>query len=315
MLPQLQAHDVKLIKTFVAVAEAGGLSAAQVKLHRSLTAISSDIQTLEERLGNKLCRRGRSGFALTEFGRQVVEASQQLLEALDRFQLDIQPSRDNLMGDLRIAVHEGQINDPDFVLSEALRRFCGRPKNQVKVGVAISSHEQILQGILNNEIDVGFGFFNAEHPRIEFTSLYEERNLLYCAQGHPLFGLDPKQVSVEQVLTYPTVMRTRHPPSFYPSVLAGMTAAAIGKTPESRAYLISSGHYLGWLAPHQAERWISEGTFRPVLPEILKFDLAMQVAVKHVAVQPLHIGLFMKDFLGASRKRFPVSAPKAARKS
>jgi len=155
-LPALQPADVRLVKTFVAVAEAGGLSAAQVKLHRSLTSISSDLQDLETRLGNPLCRRGRSGFALTDFGRQVYEASHQLFAALDRFQLEIMPSRNVLRGELRIAVNEGQINDPGFVLSEAVRRFRDRPKNVVRIGMAISSHEQTLQDVVNDAVDVGF---------------------------------------------------------------------------------------------------------------------------------------------------------------
>ena len=51
MTPALHSTDVKLIKTFLAVAESGGLSAAQVKLNRSLTAISSDLDRLVRAIG------------------------------------------------------------------------------------------------------------------------------------------------------------------------------------------------------------------------------------------------------------------------
>jgi DNA-binding transcriptional LysR family regulator len=208
MAPALHATDVKLLKTFLAVAESGGLSAAQVKLSRSLTAISTDLQVLETRLGSKLCRRGRSGFALTEFGIQVYEASRTLFEALDRFQQDILPSRDHLKGALRIAVNEGQHSDPDLVLAEALRRFCNRPKNLVKVGIAIASFEQILENLLNDEVDVGLGFFRFDHPRIERFPLYEERNFLYCGRHHPLFGATDGALTAAQVLEHPVVLRT-----------------------------------------------------------------------------------------------------------
>jgi DNA-binding transcriptional LysR family regulator len=300
MLRPLQPSDIKLIKVFVAVAESRGLSAAQVKLHRSLTAISSDLQDLETRLGSKLCMRGRSGFALTEFGRQVYDASHQLFDALERFQVEIMTSRDYLRGELRIAVQEGQINDPGFMLSEAIRRFRDRPKNLVKVGIAISSHEQILQGILNNEVDVGFGFFNVDHPRIERIPLYQEPNLLFCGRNHPLFGMSANQMTVKRVLGYPMILRTPRPANFYPACLAGVTAAAIGKEPESRAYMILSGHYLGWLARRHAERWMKEGAMRPIMPQVLHFSVTMEAAVKRVALKPPHVALFLTDYLTAS---------------
>ncbi len=65
MLTGLQAYDIKLLKTFSAVVDSGGFTAAQGRLGRSLSAISGDVQALELRLGSPLCRRGRSGFALT----------------------------------------------------------------------------------------------------------------------------------------------------------------------------------------------------------------------------------------------------------
>jgi len=303
MSPSLHPSDVKLIKIFVAVADSGGLSAAQVKLHRSLTAISSDLQNLETRLGAKLCVRGRSGFALTDFGRQVYAASHHLFDALERFQAEVMTSRDYLKGELRIAVQAGQINAPGFVLSEAIRRFRNRSNNFVKIGLAISSHEQILQNILNNETDIGFGFFNVDHPRIERIALYQELRLLFCGREHPLFGVNADQMTVDQVLSYPIVLGTPRPAAFHPSSLAAVRAAAIGKEPESRVYMILSGHYLGWLARRNAESWVREGTMRPLLPEVLHFSVPMEAAVKRVTSKPPHVALFLADYLAAASAR------------
>jgi DNA-binding transcriptional LysR family regulator len=318
MTPALHSTDVKLIKTFLAVAESGGLSAAQVKLNRSLTAISSDLQALETRLGSKLCRRGRSGFALTEFGVQVYEASRVLFKALNRFQQDILPSRDHLKGALRLAVNEGQTSDPDFVLAEALRRFCNRPKNLVKVGIVVASFEQILEGLLNDEVDVGLGFFRFDHPRLDQFPLYEERNLLYCGRHHPLFAVADAALTAELVLEHPVVLRAPRPPDYYPPALGNVSAAAIGKTPGSRSYLILSGRYLGYLAEHQAEHWVAAGLMRAVLPDAFQFNTTMVLAVRSASEQLQHIALFLKDFFAALQDRGvavagppPRAAPRA----
>ena len=274
-----------------------------MKLNRSLTAISSDLQSLETRLGSKLCRRGRSGFALTEFGVQVYEASRVLFEALDRFQQDILPSRDHLKGALRLAINEGQTSDPDFVLAEALRRFCNRPKNLVKVGIVVASFEQILEGLLNDEVDIGLGFFRFDHPRLDQFPLYEERNLLYCGRHHPLFAVADTELTADLVLEHPVVLRAPRPPDYYPPALANVTAAAIGKTPGSRSYLILSGRYLGYLAEHQAEHWVAAGLMRPVLPQAFQFNTTMELAVRSMAEPPKHIALFLKDFFAAMQER------------
>jgi len=72
--------DIRLIRIFIRVVEAGGLSAAQADLNLSLStisekisAISEKISALEQRLGVTLCKRGRGGFQLTESGRQVFD--------------------------------------------------------------------------------------------------------------------------------------------------------------------------------------------------------------------------------------------------
>src|SRR6478609_903138 len=82
---QLLDIDLRLLRIFRGIVEAQGLSGAQVLLNLSQSRISASLAELESRLGTRLCRRGRSGFALTEAGRSVYEASHELFESVDRF--------------------------------------------------------------------------------------------------------------------------------------------------------------------------------------------------------------------------------------
>src|ERR1700722_6419890 len=77
--------DLRLIRIFRAITESQGLAGAQLLLNLSQSRISASLSELETRLGVRLCRRGRSGFALTEAGRSVYDASHDLFEAVDRF--------------------------------------------------------------------------------------------------------------------------------------------------------------------------------------------------------------------------------------
>jgi DNA-binding transcriptional LysR family regulator len=61
----LDTLDLRLLRIFVTIVEAGGFAAAQGELNLALSTISSHVAALEARLGMTLCRRGRSGFHLT----------------------------------------------------------------------------------------------------------------------------------------------------------------------------------------------------------------------------------------------------------
>src|SRR5450432_1060626 len=66
MLANLSEGDIRLLRVFAKVVEAGGFSAAQIELNVSQSTISTHMTALEQRLRVRLCERGRSGFRLTE---------------------------------------------------------------------------------------------------------------------------------------------------------------------------------------------------------------------------------------------------------
>ena len=75
VLGQLGDADLRLLRVFKCVAECGGMVSAELELNIAVSTISRHIKDLETRLGLVLCRRGRSGFALTPEGTQVYEAA------------------------------------------------------------------------------------------------------------------------------------------------------------------------------------------------------------------------------------------------
>ncbi len=189
---------------------------------------------------------------------------------MTRFELEVELSSEQLVGPLRISVNEGQLTDPGFVLAAALGRFLERPKNRVRPSIMITSFERTLEMLINNDLEIGFGyFFKMEHPSVEFLPLYVEVNQLYCGKGHTLFTASPQSLTWERIRQCKFVWRGDRIREHHPSVFAGseIEIASSGMTPESRAYLILSGHYLGYLAEHQAARWVQAGMLRPLLPD------------------------------------------------
>jgi DNA-binding transcriptional LysR family regulator len=75
---RLSGTDLRLLKVFDAAVRHDGFAAAQTELNVGLSTISNHITALEQRLGVKLCQRGRSGFKLSTEGELVFEEAQRL---------------------------------------------------------------------------------------------------------------------------------------------------------------------------------------------------------------------------------------------
>ena len=70
---RLDNIDLRLLRVFVALAEAGSFSNAQIALNLSQSTLSTHIKSLERLLNGELCLRGRRGFKLTPFGEMNLE--------------------------------------------------------------------------------------------------------------------------------------------------------------------------------------------------------------------------------------------------
>ena len=71
------------MKVFVAIAEAGSLSAAARRLEQPLATVSRKLALLEAQLKARLVARSTRRLELTEAGRDYLEASRQILEQVD----------------------------------------------------------------------------------------------------------------------------------------------------------------------------------------------------------------------------------------
>ena len=97
MLSNLSESDIRLLRVFSAVVDAGGFSAAQIDLNVSQSTISTHMTALEQRLNVRLCERGRSGFRLTERGQLIYQAAQRLFAAIDEFRSDAGADRKSVV--------------------------------------------------------------------------------------------------------------------------------------------------------------------------------------------------------------------------
>ncbi len=112
--------DWTLIRSFLAVAETGSLSAAARQLRASQPTLGRHVAELERDLGVTLFRRGLGGYDLTDAGLSLHAHAASVREAVDRFALQAAGREEHMAGTVRITASEVMAT---LVLPQMLARF------------------------------------------------------------------------------------------------------------------------------------------------------------------------------------------------
>src|SRR5919106_2515539 len=198
--------DLRLIRIFRAIVECQGLAGAELVLNLSQSRISASLAELESRLGVRLCRRGRSGFALTEAGTAVYEASQELFEAVDRFCNQAGAVAGNLKRVLRLGTVDALVTNQELSLPEAISAF-RRHNPSVMIDFAIAGPEELERQLIDGSRDILIMPCTNKRSELHYLSLLEEKQSLYCARSHPLFNLPNARITSDVLSDHSFVAR------------------------------------------------------------------------------------------------------------
>ncbi|GAA0574732.1 LysR family transcriptional regulator [Caenispirillum bisanense] len=292
---QINEVDIRLLRVFVAVVEAGGFAAAQATLNVAASTISNHMSALEQRLGVKLCQRGRIGFRLTDKGRLVYEAACRLLAATEAFRSEAAQLHGQLVGDLRLGLVDNTVTDPASPVLPALRRF-GAREHRVHLHVGIEAPQDLERRLLDGSLDIAIGSFPTRVSGLEYEPLYTERQHFYCGAGHPLFTA--AEVTVEAVRACRIVARGYwHQNDLRRIGLPLSSAAATVQNMEAQAMLILSGGYLGYLPTHYAAPWVVAGQLKALLPEATAYAAPFDLVTRRGARETRVLATMVADLL------------------
>lgn len=299
MLPKLSDAEVKLLRLFATIVEAGGFTAAQTQLNISQSRISTMMADLEARLGMRLCQRGRIGFRLTDKGRVVYEASRRLFAGLEEFRAEVGALRGRLVGELSIGVVDNTISNPDSHLAEAISRFSARP-NDVQISVHIAAPTELEQAVLQGRMQVAIGAFHHHAAGLGYERLFMEEQTLLCGRGHPLFASNPDQISRADVIAadyadrgYMEGAKTAKP--------LELAAKATAYHMEALALLVLSGAYIAYLPTHYAAAWVERGQMRPLMARELTYHSLFELITRRGTHRTLVLRTFLEDLRHAHR--------------
>lgn len=303
MLGKLNDLDIRLIRVFVSIVQAGGIVAAQRVLNLGQPTISMHLAALESRLGYRLCRRGRGGFELTPRGEQFMAASKTLLTAIETFELQARNLDKKLVGALTLGLIGHNPIESNAAISAAIARFHAR-EQAVRLSVTVRSPGELEDMLLTGSVDAAIGYFWRRVPTLDYRLLFREEQVAYCGSAHPLHarcgavGFEEGDAFSWAWRNYP--LAEREIPHIPPNI--GATCDNM----EAVAVLILSGRYLGYLPRHFAERYVQAGQLAALNPEEMRYRADFHLVTRRPPHRSDIIEAFILD-VGASSDTAPAS--------
>lgn len=299
LLGQIGDADLRLVRIFCAVADCGGIAAAELKLNIDISTVTRHIKDLETRLGLVLCQRGRAGFALTPEGERVYTAAQQLLRAVDAFRTEVLDTGRTLEGTLHLALFEKTVTNPHARIGAALAKF-RQLAPAVTLHLHVSDITSIEQGVMDGQFHLGLIPEHRRSERLAYHEMFDETMLLYAAREHPWFASADAQRDWNELAGQPLAGLDYHSPNMELAREHALTCSASASDQEGIAHLILSGGFLGFLPAHYAAPFVADARLRAVHPAGLRYECRYS-AIHRKTPPPLRVAQVFLNCLLATR--------------
>jgi DNA-binding transcriptional LysR family regulator len=215
--------NLREIRAFVTVANAGNFTRAAARLHLSQPALTVQIRRLEEIVGARLFDRNSRSVALTQTGRELLPLLQRSLDDMERVLRDARALGEGTSGTIRLACL------PTFAASalpDLIRAFRERvPRAGFQIRDAVAS--TVIALVRNEEVDIGLTGGDVLDASLEVLHTGSDRLVAVCPKVHPLAR--KRRIAVADLARSPLVLTA--PGTSVRSVVDAAFNAA-GCTPE-----------------------------------------------------------------------------------
>lgn len=302
---RLDNIDLRLLRVFVVLADAGGFSEAQITLNLSQSTLSTHLAELEKRIGGQLCLRGRNRFRLTDLGQATYGAARKLFGDIEDFQARVDAASGGITGRLKIGMPDGIHTSPQLGIHRVLAKFL-QPEVDVFIDLFLGTPSELEQRISDGDRDIVIGPLTQRAPGVVYQPYFDEPHYLYCGKGHPLFpkrdavidkaAIDTARFSVRGYRQFDDLYRVGHP-----------RAGASTVDMEAQLMLILTGKFIGFLPDHFAQPWVRDGQLRAIKPRTYQFSSTHNIAYRKSDRERPLIRAFLAG-LPPTKSRRPAAA-------
>lgn len=188
------------LRSFHAVAQHGGFTAAAEALHISQPTVTTQVKQLEDRYGVELLiRRGRR-VELTDTGAALFDLSRRIMSLHEEAEDLMQSSGKLSVGHLRLAAVG------PFHATEMVARFLTRYPD-IQISMILGNSDTTQQKLLTLEADVAILAHNVEDPRIHSVPFSRHEVVVFTSTDHP--WADRQHVQLSELAGQPLIWREK----------------------------------------------------------------------------------------------------------
>jgi len=257
------------IRYFLAVAQAGQISAAARMINVSQSTVTLSIKDLESSLGTALFVRDPRGFVLTDAGHKFLTYARDIetsFTAAERYTAD---EREQMRGKVRLGMSE---TISGYFAFPFLSRF-SRSHPQVDVELRESPRLELEAELLAGELDLCLLLTSnlSADRRIRSHILHRSTRQLWAAPDHPLAQL--KAVSLADVARYPIAIldsdeANRQAEKYWSQTTGFPDIIFVSRSIEAIRNIVASGRAVTILSDLVYRPWTLDGLKVEKLPLI-----------------------------------------------
>lgn len=175
--------ELRHLRYFVAVAQAGHVGRAAERLAISQPPLSRQVRELEEQLGVALFSRERRRLKLTHAGAELLVRAEALLAQAAEFEQSAARASQGVEGRLTLGCVEGALQ-AGVVQADLTALAAVAPKLVVELRALRS--QAIIDGVRRGELDVGYTYATPADDHLATTLRHETPYVLALPRGHAL---------------------------------------------------------------------------------------------------------------------------------
>ncbi|WP_274363572.1 LysR family transcriptional regulator [Paenibacillus thermotolerans] len=197
--------ELRQLQYFVTVARLEHMTQAAESLHVAQSAISRQMNQLEQELGVELFAKMGRNLQLTPAGKLFLERVEALLYDLEHTVMEIREFMDPESGEIRIGFpHSLGIHLLPSVIADYRKKY-----PNVKFRLKQGTYLVLIDGLLKGEIDLAFiSPFPENNQYLEGEVLLTEQLRVILPHGHSLSGRD--EIHLRELRDEPFVMFSEH---------------------------------------------------------------------------------------------------------
>lgn len=194
--------EIKHLKTLLALADTGTVSAASQRLFVTQSALSHQIRALEEYYNTSLFERKSSPLRFTPAGERLLKLARDIAPMISDTQRDIAQIVQGEAGELRVAVECHTCFDWLMPAMDIFRPLW--PK--VELDIVSGFHADPVGLLLTHRADLAIVSEAEEQSGVQYLPLFSYEMVGICAKDHPLATKDiweAEDFQDETLITYP----------------------------------------------------------------------------------------------------------------